>query len=621
MTEAAFTDAARTTKTLTIELRGHVCSFDSSSSPRLRHYVRSRTLPSPGDGDGDMADIAMSSAKLPLSCYQCRSRKVRCDKTLPACKRCTSSQVSCTYPDARKKPVIVATRPRVKELEARLKQLEHRLGNEAAANEPSPSASSASSDSLFATGRFEQLPPQSVVEELVDIFFAKVYRDAPFLHPERYRNSLYLPPHMQPPMCLQYAVLAAAALASSPHISLAEAFYRRARQYAEADELRGDGQDFLTVAHAQSWALITRFEAMVMWFTRTNMSCARAVRLAQMLGLDKLDGRSGVGQPLPPPRDWTEAEERRRTFWVIFNDDRTSSGTTEWPVLINSQIIHTRLPASEAAFLSGIEETTKTMKYARHKGMIGLSTFAWRTMAVQFFQEAAELNSANFMDPDMDETEYTSFWSRYLDLENHLSNALSTLPDLLRGLKESDDPDAVFVTCVLHTSTICLHNAGKARVKVSRAQDTFLRTETKVLPAAHEIFDILAALADIDLLFRSPFVAFASFMAAMVLLDDFAATQNPESDERLGILLNLMIAIGEHNPYTASLVVQLHHSLYKTGTDKLALEKVQHLLDKLDTGGSFLGNQDADTGGMVFCPLEHDKGPYAPEIKRFWADS
>jgi hypothetical protein len=41
---------------------------------------------------------------------------------------------------------------------------------------------------------------------------------------------------MQPPMCLQYIVMARAALVSPPHKHLADPFYRRARYYLEADE-------------------------------------------------------------------------------------------------------------------------------------------------------------------------------------------------------------------------------------------------------------------------------------------------------------------------------------------------------------------------------------------------
>ncbi len=54
----------------------------------------------------------------------------------------------------------------------------------------------------------------------------------------RYLASLHRPPHMQPPICLQYAVLAMAASQSPPHKDLALPFYHRARNYMEHDEMR-----------------------------------------------------------------------------------------------------------------------------------------------------------------------------------------------------------------------------------------------------------------------------------------------------------------------------------------------------------------------------------------------
>lgn len=57
-------------------------------------------------------------------------------------------------------------------------------------------------------------------------------------HPERYLTSLHLPPHMQPPMCLQYAILALAAALSRAHERLALPFYHRARNYVQLDEMR-----------------------------------------------------------------------------------------------------------------------------------------------------------------------------------------------------------------------------------------------------------------------------------------------------------------------------------------------------------------------------------------------
>lgn len=65
------------------------------------------------------------------------------------------------------------------------------------------------------------------------------------------------------------------------------------------------------------------------------MSVGRMVRLAQMLGLHRLDGDEvSIKNMLPPARDWIELEERRRTFWAAFYGDRWASSGTGWPMVI-----------------------------------------------------------------------------------------------------------------------------------------------------------------------------------------------------------------------------------------------------------------------------------------------
>ena len=58
------------------------------------------------------------------------------------------------------------------------------------------------------------------------------------LHPTRYKASVHLPQHMQPPMCLQYAVMALAAGTKDRYSHITMAFYQRAKQYAESDEMK-----------------------------------------------------------------------------------------------------------------------------------------------------------------------------------------------------------------------------------------------------------------------------------------------------------------------------------------------------------------------------------------------
>lgn len=103
-----------------------------------------------------------------------------------------------------------------------------------------------------------------------------------------------------------------------------------------ADEMRGMGEGTISTAHAQAWILICTYEFKMMYFPRAWLSTGRAVRLCQMMGMHRLDGAGlDVKQCLPPPKDWTEREERRRTFWLAFCGDRYSSIGTGWPMNID----------------------------------------------------------------------------------------------------------------------------------------------------------------------------------------------------------------------------------------------------------------------------------------------
>ncbi|KAH8895539.1 hypothetical protein GQ53DRAFT_715239 [Thozetella sp. PMI_491] len=57
--------------------------------------------------------------------------------------------------------------------------------------------------------------------------------------------------------------------------------------------------------------------------------------------------RDSLSRPyisLAPPRDWTEAEERRRVFWNVFLLDRFCSTSMGWNTSLTSDDVHRRLP-------------------------------------------------------------------------------------------------------------------------------------------------------------------------------------------------------------------------------------------------------------------------------------
>jgi hypothetical protein len=103
------------------------------------------------------------------------------------------------------------------------------------------------------------------------------------------------------------------------------------------DEMKGRGESTTTLGHCQAWILMAIYDFKQMCFPRAWLSAGRAVRLAQMMQLHKIDGEGVVNQCLPPPKDWTEREERRRTFWMAFCIDRYTSIAAGWPMAIDER--------------------------------------------------------------------------------------------------------------------------------------------------------------------------------------------------------------------------------------------------------------------------------------------
>ncbi|KAG5985385.1 hypothetical protein E4U55_003613 [Claviceps digitariae] len=337
----------------------------------------------------------------PLACVVCRSRKLKCDRTKPACTRCSAVGGECVYPGARRKPTF--KRRNVREIEARLAQVESYLkqvNNSKSTDErhegapdsfledlkdlpeaqPAPGFGFADSTTpqqhgsthdsdgnyaLMGLGYSESLPPLDVQEELNNTFFLVAYHYIPVLHSGRFYQSFYGGPLRKPPMSLQYSIWATAAAGHAKYDQYAEVFYKRARHYIEADEMKASfyssgpafgilfmtpeprdyGEHFITIPHAQALCLCAAFEAKSMLFTRAATTCAKAVRLCQMMGLDRLDGAQEELPPsLGPHTSWEELEERRRVFWGVFAADSHASISTGWPTLINPEDVRQMSP-------------------------------------------------------------------------------------------------------------------------------------------------------------------------------------------------------------------------------------------------------------------------------------
>ncbi|KAM0723098.1 hypothetical protein Q7P37_001298 [Cladosporium fusiforme] len=560
-----------------------------------------------------------------IACVLCRKRKLKCDGVKPSCGTCNRLQHDCSYDEVRRKSG--PKRGYVKALEARLAQVETllkgqdepsgeneaskgadksngmatgaqqhngsvpELGGNITAGSNGSSAQAAFPQAalnltsngdvnmpqeddfpweMIGLGLEEPLPPQDAIDELTQAFFDKIHPSGPMIHRARFYAAMHLAPHARPPICLRYAMWANAAAVTEKYDGLQEHFYQRARKYIQQDEMRGHGEGMITIAHAQTWVLLATYEFKMMFFPRAWMSAGRACRMTQMMGLHRLDGTGlEVKQCLPPPRDWTEREERRRTFWMSFCVDRYSSIGTGWPMVIEERDILTNLPVDEKSFeMSKPQKGISLGDALEPTGAQKISSFgAVVLLASLFGRNLTHLHRPGPNDNDDDIN--GEFWKRHSQMDSILLHTALALPDSLRLPHGLNDPNIIFMNMNIHTSAICLHQAAIFKADKNR-MPARISAESKVrcITAAAEIASIMRTISHLDLASMNPFISFCLYVAARVFVQ-YLKSRPKDNQIRtsLQFLLSAMHAIKRKNPLTESFLVQLDVDLEGAGLE------------------------------------------------------
>ncbi|PNH53530.1 hypothetical protein VD0003_g3916 [Verticillium dahliae] len=488
-------------------------------------------MATPGSSDGPPPQPHEPPPIIRISCRRCRGRKLKCDRATPRCSRCVKADEDCEYPGSRR--TNVGKRTQVRELEAKLGQLENKIKIISAANEPEtddfpdiattnfepflptgtafgslpihthpavqptpPYDDRTSQTEISRLGLFEQLPAIELIEELTAIFFAELHHAAPMLHQERYIASLYLPAHMRPPMCLQYIVMASAATVNRVHQQLAMPFYQRARAYAESDEMKLDRKALQ----------------------------ARSI--------------------LAPARDWTETEERR---------------------------------PSEEAFKSGVEEKTRTLKSVLQETGERYSSFAGRILAAHLFHETMEHTEQPAAEGNPEDVKNGLYWKQHRDIDNSLATLLMALPETLRLPRNIRSANAVFVNVMTQAAIISLHRAAQWTMRPLRdilPEHTVRQSQNRLLPAAEEILHVFRMVPDIEATMQNAMLTFAAYMAALVFLEDFAAEHSQQSESSMDFLVGMLVTVGRNNAMVASLANQLAIDMHHLGIKSAVATKV-----------------------------------------------
>ncbi|KAE9368880.1 hypothetical protein N431DRAFT_415637 [Stipitochalara longipes BDJ] len=594
--------------------------FSASTSSTTSGKDKSLTPEDDSRNSGPQAGNSKNQPGYKNACSTCRKRKIKCDGVTPSCGRCARMKLDCAYEESRKKSG--PRRGYVRGLQERLAQAEGLLksqgtsgsggnldqkteailsesndyfqdfGLEGSLTAPDelgfssteieaetmqttnaadmfPQSTQHSQANAFLTEDFswamielgvqEPLPPKDTIDELTQIYFAKVYPSAPIIHKYHFLSS-------QPPISLQYALWAHAATITPKYVSLHPHFHLRARKYAELDETSGR-QRYINIRHAQAWILIGLYEFKNTMFPNAWMTTGRATRLTQMLGLHRLDGLGvEVKQTLPKETDVGKMEERRRTFWMAFSMDRYAGVGTGWPLIIDERDISTHLPSTEEAFEQNtpgpgisLAEALNPTNAPLLSSFAGVAVVASLTGRILQHLQRPSPPSNSLSDTNTN----TPFWRTHRTIDHTLLAMSLHFPTHLRLPYGSSNPNTIFLHMSLQSAIICLHQAAIFKSSTNLNTNTAVVHESKArcLAAGMEIARIMKMIAHTDLSLLNIYTPFALHLAvrifARVLQSVQSEAETEDSVSNMRFLLSALVALRETNPLAESYLIQL----------------------------------------------------------------
>ncbi|KAL3444276.1 fungal-specific transcription factor domain-containing protein [Aspergillus insuetus] len=343
-----------------------------------------------GPDSSGSPDNAPRGPEVGHACNSCRKRKLRCSRELPACQHCRKSASECTYETKRAKPGMKAGA--LDNIHRRLDALERSLGKQQATidnigsggshqedasvqnilsalattlqglSKRSPSTSSQSGrpskrrrldhddHGAYPLSRDPPLPNDTVLSHVLEAYFIYVHPWTPIIHEARFRRR-FVDDGERERLQLIIHSMVLVAHGYIEDLDTATSLEKQPKQWEEnRDWIVSQAMKQPSVENLQALVIIASSDigngqASQAWPLVGSLS--RMIEYLQLTVEHDEPVHHLFSQPyklLPPPKDWTEAEERRRIFWSIFALDRFCSVSMGWNTSLTADDVRRRLP-------------------------------------------------------------------------------------------------------------------------------------------------------------------------------------------------------------------------------------------------------------------------------------
>ncbi|KAF2151099.1 hypothetical protein K461DRAFT_166727 [Myriangium duriaei CBS 260.36] len=392
------------------------------------------------------------------------------------------------------------------------------------------------------TGQMPSLPPIPATPlavllndltraDLNHLYFDRVHMFIPILNRRRYfARASRLEGTITPFTCLQNAIWTLAASTSSQFQHIQSMLYSQTRMMLEILDLDASTEK-IPLDYAQIWALLAIYEITQVDFRRGWLSAGRCFRLVQLLKLHMLDTPSV--DALQTDLDWVDVEERRRTFWTAYSLDRFMNLMNQLPLMLNEQVISTRLPASESAFQREQPIETKFLsQIITGNGDETLSPFTQSIILVTISGRCLshqQQGSVERLYGNVNE----EFWERHQWLDGILTSKIQSMLALSGHESEPAEPMALFTNMMAHATTLSLYMAMRSVDCGSGKYHDIVRDyEKRAVRSAHEITTLSKRLVELNYYKVHPLTPLPLYLCA-----EFARAFRRTDSEFQGVFL------------------------------------------------------------------------------------
>ncbi|ORX88388.1 hypothetical protein K493DRAFT_319513 [Basidiobolus meristosporus CBS 931.73] len=408
-------------------------------------------------------------------------------------------------------------------------------------NEGTPSPKQHSSDNhiLGATS----LPPTEITEHLLTVYFSTIHPHMPFIHKPtfftKFKNG-EIPPILILSICACVSRFSNhPGILADPIIRSGEIFSNRFRNILLKCL---DGPSVFTT---EALLIVSYYEYMNARYPRAWMYLGMAIRMAQELGINRIDENGNI--PGQSSADWVEVETQRRLWWSCFIRDRIGSTGTGRPMAIDEHDSRVLLPSFDSDWENGRPVPGQLLEIADQTNTAYSSSSLSNNMASPwsiFIRLAALMGkTSQFVNSPKDCRENSAESdSKFAFLDSALTSWSMSLPqnlqyttNMLTDKSSTGYAQAAFI-CTLHimyhTSIILLHRSSLDRVEnqpiYSAATSFASESLERCISSANAISAIIQDFDKFPACYNYPHICFCIFNGGTIHVHTLFSSKNAE---------------------------------------------------------------------------------------------